>query len=127
MVEELVVVGNFASRSAICCWRVLYCLLRVPRVAALRANVITPNKPMMPNAINVRRLAEIPLAIMIGYEDREYFEMICSRVTLFKLKIIKTYSALYSGTFTTLLRGFNCGNEGSLYSFLTFIGKETRL
>ncbi len=63
-------VGNLLSRVAIrsrrtlICWsRLLYRLLRVPRVAAARANVIIPNRPIIPNVINTGILADPAPAI----------------------------------------------------------------
>ncbi len=50
------VVVNLLSIFAICSCRALYRLLRVPRVAAASANVITENKATIPIAINTRVL-----------------------------------------------------------------------
>jgi hypothetical protein len=67
----VVVVGNLLLRSAICCCRASYRLLRVPRVAAARANVIIPNKPTIPNAINIGVVTDPPKAInTFFYQER---------------------------------------------------------
>ncbi len=69
-VAVVVPVGNLLSRVAIrsrrtlICWlRLSYRLLRVPSVAAARANVIIPNRPIIPNAINTRIFADLSPAI----------------------------------------------------------------
>jgi hypothetical protein len=69
-VAVVVPVGNLLSRVAIrsrrtlICWlRLSYRLLRVPSVAAARANVIIPNRPIIPNAINTRIFADPSPAI----------------------------------------------------------------
>jgi hypothetical protein len=52
------------SRRTLICWlRLSYRLLRVPRVAAARANVIIPNRPIIPNVINTGILADPAPAI----------------------------------------------------------------
>jgi hypothetical protein len=58
-----VVVEILFSRLTICSRRLSYRLLRVPRVAAVRANVITPNKPTIATAINIGILLDPPIAM----------------------------------------------------------------
>jgi hypothetical protein len=71
VVVVVVVVGNLLLRSAICCCRASYRLLRVPRVAAARANVIIPNKPTIPTAINIRIFIDRSVAINSCYIRKE--------------------------------------------------------
>ena len=59
------VVGNLLLRSDICFCKSAYRLFRVPRVAAVRANVIIPNTVITPNTISIGRVEDPAIAIDI--------------------------------------------------------------
>jgi hypothetical protein len=81
-----VVVEILFSRLTICSLRSLYRLLRVPRVAAVIANVIIPNKPTIATAINICILLDPPIAMNTccrKKNSRFYAITISLRTTLF--------------------------------------------
>jgi hypothetical protein len=119
----VVVVGNLLSRLAILVWRAFICWLRssyrslrVPRVAAARANVIIPNRPIIPNAMNTRILADPSIAINTYLIEKNKFKVlsnsyVSAKGILYKMNTNKIYTALYNRISTTTLSGFTSKTE----------------